>query len=101
MTRILITGGAGCLGSGLTERFLGAGHEVLIIDNFATGQRGSLPDDAEYGRTLGGRDLPQRSSEASALKPEAAAVRSSDVMADNPIFVPPFLGSRVVKRERL
>jgi UDP-glucose 4-epimerase len=42
--RILITGGAGCLGSGLTERFIGAGHEVLIIDNFATGQRGSLPD---------------------------------------------------------
>jgi UDP-glucose 4-epimerase len=42
--RILITGGAGCLGSGLTERFLGVGHEVLIIDNFATGQRGSLPD---------------------------------------------------------
>jgi UDP-glucose 4-epimerase len=42
--RILITGGAGCLGSGLTERFIGAGHDVLIIDNFATGQRGSLPD---------------------------------------------------------
>jgi len=42
--RILITGGAGCLGSNLTERWLEAGHEALVLDNFATGQRGSLPD---------------------------------------------------------
>lgn len=42
--RILITGGAGCLGSNLTERYLEAGHEVLVLDNFATGHRGSLPE---------------------------------------------------------
>ncbi|MBI1385099.1 MAG: NAD-dependent epimerase/dehydratase family protein [Rhizobiales bacterium] len=42
--RILITGGAGTLGSGLTERYLEAGHEVLVVDNFATGHRGSLPE---------------------------------------------------------
>ncbi|MGH6769072.1 MAG: NAD-dependent epimerase/dehydratase family protein [Xanthobacteraceae bacterium] len=42
--RILITGGAGCLGSNLTERYLEAGHSVLVLDNFATGHRGSLPD---------------------------------------------------------
>lgn len=42
--RILITGGAGCLGSGLTERYLDAGHDVFVIDNFATGHRGSLPE---------------------------------------------------------
>lgn len=42
--RILITGGAGCLGSNLTERYLEAGHAVCILDNFATGQRGSLPE---------------------------------------------------------
>jgi UDP-glucose 4-epimerase len=42
--RILITGGAGCLGSNLTERYLEAGHKVLVIDNFATGHRGSLPE---------------------------------------------------------
>lgn len=43
--RILITGGAGCLGSNLTERYLEAGQNVLVLDNFATGQRGSLPDE--------------------------------------------------------
>jgi len=41
--RILITGGAGCLGSNLTERYLERGDRVLVIDNFATGHRGSLP----------------------------------------------------------
>ncbi len=42
--RILITGGAGCLGSNLTERWLEVGHQVLVLDNFVTGYRASLPD---------------------------------------------------------
>ena len=42
--RVLITGGAGCLGSNLTERYLEAGHDVMVLDNFATGSRASLPD---------------------------------------------------------
>ncbi len=41
--RILITGGAGCLGSNLTERYIPAGHQVMAIDNFATGKRQALP----------------------------------------------------------
>jgi UDP-glucose 4-epimerase len=41
--RILITGGAGCLGSNLIERWLPQGHEVLVIDNFATGKREVVP----------------------------------------------------------
>ena len=41
--RILITGGAGCLGSNLIEYWLPQGHEILVIDNFATGKREVLP----------------------------------------------------------
>jgi len=41
--RILITGGAGCLGSNLIEHWLPAGHEILALDNFATGRREVLP----------------------------------------------------------
>jgi UDP-glucuronate decarboxylase len=37
--RILITGGAGFIGSHLCERLLAEGHEVLCLDNFFTGRR--------------------------------------------------------------
>lgn len=38
----MITGGAGFLGSHLSERLLDAGHEVLCVDNFFTGRRASI-----------------------------------------------------------
>ncbi|NRQ01190.1 NAD-dependent epimerase/dehydratase family protein [Marinobacterium sp. xm-d-530] len=41
--RILITGGAGCLGSNLIEYWLPRGHEILAIDNFVTGKREVVP----------------------------------------------------------
>jgi UDP-glucose 4-epimerase len=41
--RILITGGAGCLGSNLIEHWLPKGHQILVIDNFATGKREVVP----------------------------------------------------------
>jgi UDP-glucuronate decarboxylase len=37
--RILITGGAGFIGSHLCERFLNEGHEVICMDNFFTGNK--------------------------------------------------------------
>ncbi|WP_392470345.1 SDR family oxidoreductase [Sphingobacterium cellulitidis] len=42
MSKILITGGAGFIGSNLTEYFLGKGHQVVVLDNFATGHRYNL-----------------------------------------------------------
>jgi dTDP-glucose 4,6-dehydratase len=36
--RIVVAGGAGFIGSHLTRRFLGQGHEVVILDNFVTGR---------------------------------------------------------------
>lgn len=41
--RILITGGAGCLGSNLIEHWLPQGHQILVLDNFATGKREVVP----------------------------------------------------------
>jgi UDP-glucuronate decarboxylase len=40
--KILITGGAGFLGSHLTERLLNEGNDVLVVDNFFTGNKQNL-----------------------------------------------------------
>ncbi|QIG52020.1 SDR family oxidoreductase [Nordella sp. HKS 07] len=40
--RVLITGGAGFLGSHLCERLLAQGHEVLCVDNFVTGRLSNI-----------------------------------------------------------
>ena len=42
MSKILITGGAGFLGSHLCERLLNAGHEVLCVDNYFTGTKPNI-----------------------------------------------------------
>lgn len=42
MSRIVITGGAGFIGSHLTDRLLEQGHEVIIVDNLYTGTKGNF-----------------------------------------------------------
>lgn len=42
MNKILITGGAGFIGSNLTEYFLNKGYKVTCLDNFATGHRHNI-----------------------------------------------------------
>ena len=42
MQRILVTGGAGFIGSFLCEKLLGQGHEVICVDNMYTGSRRNI-----------------------------------------------------------
>jgi UDP-glucuronate decarboxylase len=42
--RIMITGGAGFIGSHLTRRLLAEGHEVLVVDNFYSGTRQNIEE---------------------------------------------------------
>ncbi len=40
--RILVTGGAGFIGSHVTDVMIAAGHEVIVVDNLSTGKRANL-----------------------------------------------------------
>jgi UDP-glucose 4-epimerase len=43
MTRIMVTGGAGYVGSVSAEAFLAAGHDVVVLDDLTTGHRAAVP----------------------------------------------------------
>jgi len=46
--RILITGGAGFIGSHVTDRFIRDGHEVVVLDNLVTGDKRNLNPRARF-----------------------------------------------------
>ena len=47
MTRYLITGGAGFIGSHLAESLIADGHAVRVLDNFFSGRAENLPAGVE------------------------------------------------------
>ena len=57
--RILVSGGAGFIGSHIVEAYLAAGHEVAVVDNLATGRRANVA----RGATLHEVDLHARELE--------------------------------------
>ena len=52
MRRVVITGGAGFLGSHLTRRFLTDGYEVIVLDSLLTGAASNIEDLLGYGAKL-------------------------------------------------
>lgn len=48
MAKVLVTGGAGFIGSHVAEAYLQRGHDVVILDNLSSGKRENLPREAEF-----------------------------------------------------
>ncbi len=46
--RILVTGGAGFIGSHVVDRYIENGHEVTVVDNLMTGKRENVNGDARF-----------------------------------------------------
>lgn len=46
--RILVTGGAGFIGSHISDAYVAAGHEVLIVDNLSSGHLENIPEAAKF-----------------------------------------------------
>ena len=46
--RTLVTGGAGYIGSVVAKQLLGAGHDVVVLDDLSRGHAAAIPDGAEH-----------------------------------------------------
>lgn len=46
--KILVTGGAGFIGSNVVDGYIQAGHEVLVVDNLFTGKRSNVNSEARF-----------------------------------------------------
>ena len=46
--RVFVTGGAGYIGSVVTEQLVGDGHEVVVYDNLTKGHRGAVVEGAKF-----------------------------------------------------
>jgi UDP-glucose 4-epimerase len=72
--KVLITGGAGFIGSHLADRLLARGDEVLVIDNFATARRDNLAQHERLQLVEGSIVEPKLVSETfSSFEPEVVA----------------------------
>ncbi|MCB2212983.1 NAD-dependent epimerase/dehydratase family protein [bacterium] len=58
---VLLTGGAGFIGSHIADHLLAAGHDVFVIDNLSSGRRSNVPDGAIF------REMDIRSDDVEAL----------------------------------
>jgi UDP-glucose 4-epimerase len=46
--RILVTGGAGFIGSQVADQMLAAGHDLAVVDNLSMGKREYVPAGAQF-----------------------------------------------------
>ena len=48
MARVLVTGGAGFMGSHVVDSLVAKGHDVLVADDLSTGTRSNIPPNVEF-----------------------------------------------------
>jgi UDP-glucose 4-epimerase len=70
--RCVVTGGAGFIGSHLVDRLAGEGHEVVVVDNFATGRRENL------ARHASSKSVRIEAADIAESAPVEAAVEGAD-----------------------
>jgi UDP-glucose 4-epimerase len=70
--RILVTGGAGFIGSHVVDAFIAAGHEVAVLDNFSTGRDGNVNPAAAVHR-MDLRDQPEVDTAVATFRPEVVS----------------------------
>jgi UDP-glucose 4-epimerase len=93
--RILVTGGAGYIGSVVSKLLLERGHEVVILDNLSTGHAAAVPPGAKLVRV----DLRERAAVKAllrALEPEAVMHFAANIQVGESVRRPlKYLGDNV------
>ena len=70
--KILVTGGAGFIGSHVVDAFVAAGHEVAVLDNLSTGREENVNPDARLHR-VDVRDLAHVQQAVASFRPEVVS----------------------------
>ena len=89
--KVLITGGAGFIGSHLTERLLGDGHEVCVLDDLSTGRLANLAGVGEHPKLQFVRETVRNESVVNLLVQQAdvvyhlAAAVGVQLIVDRPV----------------
>ncbi|MEE8359838.1 MAG: SDR family oxidoreductase [Candidatus Omnitrophota bacterium] len=88
MSRFLVTGGAGFIGSNIVDELITKGHEVKVVDNFMTGKRENLKDVLGKIELIEGDirdlDLMRKAAKGVDYVLHQAAFRSVPKSVDNP-----------------
>src|SRR5262245_24228379 len=87
--RILVTGGAGFIGSNVVDRYLEEGHEVAVLDDLSTGALGNIPSRATFYEA-DMRDAAAVRHAFDIFKPEVLNHHAAQIdvrkSVDNPVF---------------
>ncbi|MFI8742323.1 NAD-dependent epimerase/dehydratase family protein [Stutzerimonas zhaodongensis] len=85
---ILVTGGAGFIGSNLIDALVARGYPVRVLDNLSTGKRGNLPDDGSVELIVGDvadAQAMRRAVQGCRAVVHLAAVASVQASVDDPV----------------
>lgn len=88
MSRYLVTGAAGFIGSAIANRLVGEGHEVVTVDNMSTGHEANVPEGVLFvkgdcGDALVYEKIPQERYDAIF---HIAGQSSGEISFDDPIY---------------
>lgn len=76
--RVLVTGGAGFIGSHIADALLGAGHQVLVVDDLSSGRRENVPDRATFAQ-IDIRDAGPLEAALEDFRPQAVSHQAAQV----------------------